>query len=236
MNNKKEIKSSISEGAYYKPYQILFDENIISGEQSHASWQQAWGRAIAYAWKSEENEKELIDSPHNVLAKFNYYMPDGNQLKVIRANDAVDSVYLGKKAGELSYKSSNNSFCAYKIISDISAQADGLVKFSISDKADDVMAQYPVNGWVAVPPSGLVVKLNDGEYWVTKEKLTKEAINGNEFTGMPIDQMLSDENAPDHYRLGSTIIMALPPKPAGEDQVSAMMDYDALGKTYPFTT
>ncbi|QPB85532.1 hypothetical protein CWC22_021210 [Pseudoalteromonas rubra] len=237
-------------GSFSGSLQVLFDESVLDGASVHESWSHAWGRAVAYAWESEQNKEMLLSNPVAVLAMFNFTLPAGVELQVVDANRSEEqSITIAATETELQYQRQNlkpgyfkaylvdpetivpspeHGFVDFKLVS-----ADNSSYFSTTKKWTDV----PVNGWVEIPGSGVIVKHPSGRLWfVTTEEIAEDSA---EWSNTRTSQMLDDfvSSNPSFLNLGSTVIMKLPPKPEEQQDVAmSLMDYDALGKIYPFTT
>ncbi|MBE0370760.1 MULTISPECIES: hypothetical protein [Pseudoalteromonas] len=251
MSNSNSTRfGSSAFGSFSHTLQVLFDEALLDGTAAHESWSHAWGRAVAYAWESQENKSLLLEKPLDVLAKFNYVPPAGVDIRVIDANRDDDiSFTIEKNEKKVSYSKSNlasGRFKAYlvdakTVIAD--TENDGFVSFSLVSECNDlyknetkVWNDIPVNGWVSVPSTGLVVKHPSGNLWfvTTEEIATPKSIDeAKSIVSQTMDEYISSN--PAYLNLSSTIIMKLPPAPEKSSNM-ALMDYDALGKIYPFTT
>ncbi|TMP28419.1 hypothetical protein CWB99_11935 [Pseudoalteromonas rubra] len=237
-------------GSFTGSLQVLFDESILNGAASHESWSHAWGRAVAYAWEKEENKAALLHDPALVLSMFNYKLPAGVNLKVVDANRHEDqSVVIEATSSNLQYQRDNlkpGYFKAYLIDPGtiVPSQEQGYVTFSLvsTDNASyfnvtKKWSDVPVNGWVDIPATGVIVKHPSGRLWyITTEEIPE---NSPQWSASQFSQMMDDfiHSNPSFLNLGSTVIMKLPPKPEEQQDVAmSLMDYDALGKIYPFTT
>lgn len=243
-------------GSQGRALQVLFDESIADGAVIHETWSHAWGRAVSYAWQSEENKQELLNDPHSVLAKFNYEPPAGVEVYVVDANSSEDqSINLKFSGNEVKYHPENLARGHYKAYlvnpetiqeTDQQSSAGGnQVAFSLAQKGSSYLNRIlkseisPVNGWVELPEQGVIAKHPSGRlWWVTTENFEVENWpEGETFYAPMVDQFVSNEKVnPTFFKLASTIVMKLPPKPEGAHAPMALMDYDALGKIYPFTT
>jgi hypothetical protein len=250
VNRLKASAGDSSFGSFAKTLQVLFDESITDANVVHETWSHAWGRAISYAWQSEENKKRLLENPTEVLAQFNYALPAGVKLLVVEANKE-ETININKESGSLAYNPDNLlSYRAYLVDVDSiknteekASNGSDQVKFKLQDiNNDDYFANTlksdisPVNGWIDLPDEGVIAKHPSGRFWwVTKKDFfIKSWPTGEIFNAPMLDQFIDSE--PDFLQLASTIIMTLPPKPGVENQTIALTDYDALGKIYPFSS
>lgn len=250
VNRVKASSGDSSFGSFGKTLQVLFDESITDANVVHETWSHAWGRAISYAWQSEENKNKLLANPTEVLARFNYALPAGVKLVVVEANKE-ETISIAKESGNLAYNPENLlSYRAYlvdvesiKNTEEKASNGASQVEFKLHDvDSADYFANTlksdisPVNGWIDLPDQGVIAQHPSGRlWWVTKEDFFIDSWpTGEIFKAPMLDQFVDSE--PDFLQLASTIIMTLPPKPAIEDQTIALTDYDALGKIYPFSS
>lgn len=244
-------------GSFGQTLQVLFDESISDATVVHESWTHAWGRAVSYAWQSEENKNELLALPLKVLAKFNFNPPAGVDIIVVEANHSENkTITLYPSKGDVKYNHKNIECGYYKAyLVDIDSikntekksNNDGeQVSFKLAPivKNDYFSSTLkseisPVNGWIDMPVEGVIARHPSGKlWWITTEEIKLDEWPENKiFTAPMMDQfMANDASLPNFFKLGSTIVMKLPPKPDDEHTPMALMDYDALGKIYPFTT
>jgi len=208
--NNTYVKSYDYDGFNYMAFgsrfgylQALFDEKINDADVANNLWANAWGRAVAYAWESEAQKRELLEDPDSVLQKVaQYSTPDGLKLIVIDANAETKISIIRKETNEstkVGFTDYNNPFGGevyypvliknvnlaedkHKVLFEFEGK-DGEGKLTNAEKFKEISGHnpYPINGWVNIPREGMVGFGPDGgPFWVTTEdEFNKVYDNGN---------------------------------------------------------